>query len=120
MRIGELSRRTGASRRSLRYYEEQGLLESTRSASGQRHYSEEHVERVGLIRAFLAAGVSSTAIADMIPCMKRPSVDEARRAARTMARERARLTSAVESLRVSMNSLEDLMETNRRYLAEHS
>lgn len=119
MRIGELSRRTGASRRSLRYYEEQGLLESARSASDQRHYSEEHVERVRLIQAFLAAGVSSNAIADMIPCMRQPTVDEARRAAKTMARERARLASTVESLRRSMNSLEELMETNRRYLTEH-
>lgn len=39
MRVGELSRRTGASVRSLRYYEECGLLASERAASGQRHYS---------------------------------------------------------------------------------
>lgn len=31
MRIGELSKRTGVSPRSLRYYEEQGLLTSSRS-----------------------------------------------------------------------------------------
>jgi DNA-binding transcriptional MerR regulator len=34
MRIGELSRRTGVSQRSLRYYEEQGLLMPARLASG--------------------------------------------------------------------------------------
>ncbi|WP_344013572.1 MerR family DNA-binding transcriptional regulator [Nocardiopsis exhalans] len=43
MRIGELSRRTGASVRLLRYYEEQGLIGSTRSASGQRHFTEDAV-----------------------------------------------------------------------------
>lgn len=42
MRIGELSARTGASRRSLRYYEEQGRLVSSRSSSGQHHYEDNH------------------------------------------------------------------------------
>ncbi|MFI7132248.1 MerR family DNA-binding transcriptional regulator [Nonomuraea sp. NPDC050153] len=36
MRIGDLAKRTEASVRSLRYYEEQGMLSSQRSASGQR------------------------------------------------------------------------------------
>ncbi|NED82406.1 MerR family DNA-binding transcriptional regulator, partial [Streptomyces sp. SID11233] len=34
MKIGELARRTGASVRSLRYYEQQGLLDSTRTPGG--------------------------------------------------------------------------------------
>ena len=39
MQIGELSARTGASVRMLRYYEEQGLLEPrrTRSEIGRAH-----------------------------------------------------------------------------------
>lgn len=34
MRIGDLAARTGVGIRSLRYYEEQGLLTSTRSGGG--------------------------------------------------------------------------------------
>ncbi|MGH3121741.1 MAG: MerR family DNA-binding transcriptional regulator, partial [Streptosporangiaceae bacterium] len=34
MRIGELASKTGASVRSLRYYEQQGLLAAERSPSG--------------------------------------------------------------------------------------
>ena len=49
MRIGDLSAATGASARSLRYYEQQGLLASERSSGGQRHYPESAVERVTLI-----------------------------------------------------------------------
>lgn len=69
MRIGELAKETGASTRSLRYYEEQGLLTSERSASGQRHYPDTAVERVDLIKSLLEAGLSSTTISDVLPCI---------------------------------------------------
>ncbi|WP_319949524.1 MerR family transcriptional regulator [Streptomyces halobius] len=45
MRIGELAERTGASRRSIRYYEQQGLLESERTGKGRRVYGENAVNR---------------------------------------------------------------------------
>lgn len=56
MRIGELASRAGVSVRSVRYYEEQGLLTSVRSPSGQRHYTEDQVERVGFIQRMYTAG----------------------------------------------------------------
>ncbi|TVT44043.1 MerR family transcriptional regulator [Amycolatopsis rhizosphaerae] len=120
MRIGELSRRTGVSRRLLRYYEDQGLLVSARAASGQRHYNDDHVRRVELIRAFLAAGLSTRTIAEMVPCMAEPSTSKARRALVTMERERNRLSSAIDSLAVARAALDDLIDVNRNYLDEHS
>jgi DNA-binding transcriptional MerR regulator len=57
MRIGELSARTGASARMLRYYEEQGLLEPRRTQSGYRIYSEADVDRVARIRCMLSAAL---------------------------------------------------------------
>jgi DNA-binding transcriptional MerR regulator len=69
MRIGELSAATGASARSLRYYEEQGLLSSVRSTGGQRHYPDAAVERVGLIQSLLSAGLNSSTILDVLPCI---------------------------------------------------
>jgi DNA-binding transcriptional MerR regulator len=117
MRIGELSARTGVSHRSLRYYEDQGLLVSERSASGQRHYDERHVERVRLIQAFLAAGMSSGTIAEMVPCMDRPTRHRARRALAVMGRERARLSSAMDDLAAARSALDRLIETNHAYLA---
>jgi DNA-binding transcriptional MerR regulator len=117
MRIGELSARTGVSRRLLRYYEEQGLLVSSRSPSGQRHYDEEHVQRVRLIRAFLAAGMSSGTIAEVVPCMAEPSAPRARRAVAVMNRERARMASDIESLGAAMAALDDLIAGNREYLS---
>jgi DNA-binding transcriptional MerR regulator len=69
MRIGELATTTGVSVRALRYYEEQGLLTSERSGSGQRHYGEKAVDRVQLIQQLYAAGISSAAILEMLPCV---------------------------------------------------
>ncbi|WAL68624.1 MerR family transcriptional regulator [Amycolatopsis cynarae] len=120
MRIGELSRRTGVSRRLLRYYEDQGLLVSVRADSGQRHYSDDHVRRVELIRAFLAAGLSTRTIAEMVPCMAEPSTSKARRALVTMERERNRLSSAIDSLAVARAALDDLIAFNRNYLDEQT
>ncbi|GHE58614.1 MerR family transcriptional regulator [Streptomyces griseoaurantiacus] len=117
MRIGELAVRTGVSRRSLRYYEDQGLLVSARSPSGQRHYDEEHVRRVRLIRSFLAAGMSSGTIAEMVPCMAEPSRGRAERALVLMGDERERLCSALDGLAAARRELDRLIEVNRRYLA---
>ncbi len=57
MQIGELSARTGASVRMLRYYEEQGLLEPRRTRSGYREYAESDVDRVARIRRMLSAAL---------------------------------------------------------------
>lgn len=69
MRIGELATRTGVSVRALRYYEEQSLLVSERSTSGQRHYPESAVDRIRLIQQLYAAGLSSKTIVDLLPCV---------------------------------------------------
>ncbi|QTE28527.1 MerR family transcriptional regulator [Pengzhenrongella sicca] len=74
MRIGSLARATGASARSLRYYEEQGLLGSERSPGGQRQYNERAVERVGLIKSLLSAGLPSATISEVLPCISEPSI----------------------------------------------
>ncbi|MGW6796509.1 MerR family transcriptional regulator [Streptomyces chartreusis] len=69
MRIGELADQAGVSVRSLRYYEQQGLLHSNRTAGGQRTYEEGAVERVQLIQQLFAAGLPSHTIVDLLPCV---------------------------------------------------
>ncbi|MEU9883658.1 MerR family transcriptional regulator [Streptomyces phaeochromogenes] len=117
MRIGELSARTGASRRSLRYYEQQGLLVSARSPSGQRCYDDDHVQRVALVQSFLAAGMSSRTIAQMVPCMTEPNMDRAREALTAMNQERNRLSSTIDSLAAARAALDHLINANRNFLA---
>ena len=69
MRIGELAKRTGVSERSLRYYEEQGLLAPTRTPAGYRVYAETDVDVVRHVRMLLSAGLNTTFIREVLPCM---------------------------------------------------
>ncbi|MFE1886777.1 MerR family transcriptional regulator, partial [Streptomyces diastatochromogenes] len=56
MLIGELAARTGTTTRALRYYEEQGLLESARTSAGYRVYGPAAETRVHNVRDLLASG----------------------------------------------------------------
>ncbi|WP_093618029.1 MerR family transcriptional regulator [Streptomyces indicus] len=69
MKIGELSARTGVSVRLLRYYEEQGLLTSERTSGGHRVYDAQAPETVRRIRQFLAAGLSTRIIGEILSCV---------------------------------------------------
>ncbi len=62
MQIGELSRRSGASVRSLRHYEQQGLLSSERRVSGYRDYPANAVAIVQNIRSLLEIGMQTVAV----------------------------------------------------------
>ncbi|MGP2435942.1 MerR family transcriptional regulator [Streptomyces sp. JW3] len=68
MRISELARVTGVSTRSLRYYEEQGLLPARRLGNGYRDYDERAVQQVAFIQDLYRAGLSSEIIRDILPC----------------------------------------------------
>lgn len=72
MRIGELAAASGASARSLRYYEDQGLIRADRTPGGWRDYDYSVVERVILIQHLFAAGLSSRTIVEVLPCLEAP------------------------------------------------
>ncbi|MFB6787768.1 MerR family transcriptional regulator [Streptomyces olivaceus] len=67
MRIGEVAAKAGVSVRALRYYEQQGLLHSTRTPGGQRQYPEGAVERVAVIQRLYASGLSSRTVREVLP-----------------------------------------------------
>lgn len=112
MRIGDLAAATGASARSLRYYEEQGLLSSRRGPGGQRLYPESAVERVGLIRSLLTAGLNSRAIGDVLPCISDESIRTPWLSSRLQA-ELERVDSDIDSLRRTRELLAGLVERYR-------
>lgn len=56
MRIGALAQAAGTTTRTLRYYEQEGLLESARTPAGYRDYEPAAVRRVRNVRELLALG----------------------------------------------------------------
>ncbi|HEY4082782.1 MAG TPA: redox-sensitive transcriptional activator SoxR [Burkholderiaceae bacterium] len=56
--IGELARRSGVAASALRFYEEQGLIQSHRNAAGRRHYARGELRRVAFIGAAQNVGLS--------------------------------------------------------------
>jgi DNA-binding transcriptional MerR regulator len=109
MRIGELSVASGASARSLRYYEEQGLLASARSTGGQRHYPSTAVERVTLIQSLLAAGLNSATILDVLPCITQEAIRTPWLAAR-LRTELDRVEEQIASLHQTRDILAGLVK----------
>lgn len=68
MKIGELSRATKASTRSLRYYEELGLIRSERRANGYRDYDQATVATVTTIKSLIGLGFPTAVIAEVLAC----------------------------------------------------
>ncbi|MFF9687259.1 MerR family transcriptional regulator [Streptomyces sp. NPDC014623] len=113
MRIGELARRTGVSERSLRYYETQGLLAADRTPGGHRDYPEGAVDRVIRIQEFYAAGLCSSKIAELLPCVRDadggPSETATPRLVSDLAAERDRIDRKIDELRRSREVLDDVI-----------
>lgn len=68
MRIGELSRQTGASPRAIRYYEQTGLLRSERRSNGYREFDDTAIQIVTTIRTLFDLGFPSELVSRVLPC----------------------------------------------------
>lgn len=110
MRIGALSDLTGVSVRSLRYYEEHRLLRADRTATGQRVYEGDAVERVRLLRRLFGAGLTSATIASLLPCVDTPSESVTAESMAVMRREHRRLTEQIAELSTARDQLAYLID----------
>ncbi|MFC9297355.1 MerR family transcriptional regulator [Streptomyces sp. NPDC057011] len=121
MRIGELAARTGVSERSLRYYEQQGLLASDRTPGGHRDYPERAVDRVIRIQELYAAGLHSTKIAQILPCMRDedggPSVRATPALVAELTTERERIDRMIGDLLRSREVLDEVIDAAAGRLA---
>jgi len=118
MRIGALSARTGASVRSLRYYEQRGLLTSVRTAGAHRLYPETAVDRVHLLRRLFDAGLSSETIAALLPCVDAPAEEVTVQTLEVMRRERERISAQIEALLTTRDHLDVLLAAATGHLHE--
>ncbi|WP_219416579.1 MerR family transcriptional regulator [Pseudonocardia nigra] len=70
MRIGELGRRAGVSARTLRHYEELGLLRARRRANGYRDYDEADLRVVAEIRSLVGLGFALEETRPFVECLR--------------------------------------------------
>ena len=70
MQISELARKTGASARALRHYEERGLIIPERSSAGYRDYVQEDIIRVAQIKTMIDAGLNTASVKRYLDCAR--------------------------------------------------
>ncbi|WP_327418213.1 MerR family transcriptional regulator [Streptomyces sp. NBC_01233] len=123
MQIGEVAARTELSLRTIRHYEETGLVApSARSQGGFRLYTETDVQRLMVIRRMKPLGFSLDQMRDLLDATDRldddPGLDPGEREAllgRVREYEQA-ATEQVDKLRVQLARAEDFAETLRTRL----
>ena len=69
MEAKEAAGRLGITQRMLRHYEQEGLLDVSRTLNGYRSYSDADLRRASRIRDFIATGFSTREIRAMSACL---------------------------------------------------
>src|SRR3954467_2175088 len=115
MRIGDVAREVGTTTRTIRYYEEIGLLEGSgaRAAGAHREYSEADVERLREILRFKdLLGVSLDELRELM------AAEDARRAIRTEFRRTEDPRRRRRLLEEALGHLDRQLELVRRRAVE--
>lgn len=60
--VGELAARAGIKASAVRFYEDEGLIDATRTSGNQRRFSAGELRRVSVIKAAQAVGLTLTEI----------------------------------------------------------
>lgn len=135
LQIGQVAERTGVTQRTLRFYEEKGLLKPpTRMEGGFRLYSDEDIRRVDQIRRLQKLlGFNLAEIKEMVEAEEvkwqlradyRPQADLTERrqsitkALEVTERQHAVIRQKVEALRDMQAHLEEKLQTYQQWLAQ--
>lgn len=125
MQIGEVAARTELSLRTIRHYEETGLVvPSARSQGGFRLYTERDVERLMVIRRMKPLGFSLDemrellAATDALDTFAGLTGDERDALLETVRGFETRAAAKIEELRVQLSRAEDFAATLRSRLGD--
>ncbi|MEV8312363.1 MerR family transcriptional regulator [Streptomyces flavidovirens] len=122
MQIGEVAERTGLSLRTIRHYEEVGLvIPSARSKGGFRLYTDADVERLMVIRRMKPLDFSLEEMRDLLEIIDRiaatddPATGEERERLRERLDSYRKIADArCQTLRAQLMAAEDFAATLRR------
>jgi DNA-binding transcriptional MerR regulator len=115
MQIGDVASRVGLSLRTIRYYDEMGLVvPSERSAGGFRLYSEADVERLALIKTIRPLDFPLEQVRELLATIDALEADDGRDPERTaglldrLAMFQTAADSRIAALRAQVTGLESL------------
>ncbi|MEO3825436.1 MerR family transcriptional regulator [Actinomadura sp. B10D3] len=115
MRIGEAARVSGASARSLRYYEDAGLIVPGRRGNGYRDYCRSTIDRVLVIRSLLESGLPVRLIKDVLPHITEAEAGvPCTEFLREVQNHRDRLAARIAALSAQQAALDDYLREARR------
>jgi DNA-binding transcriptional MerR regulator len=121
MQIGEVAARVGLSLRTIRHYDQMGLVvPSERSVGGFRLYSEADVERLSFIKTLRPLDFTLEQMRDLLDTIDAVAADDGTDRDRTeqlrgrLAMYRAAADSRIEALRAQLFGLEKLSRDLRK------
>ena len=127
MQIGEVAERIGLSLRTIRYYEEVGLITpSARSQGGFRLYTEHDASRLQLVKDMKPLGFSLDEMRDLLGVLDRldgvaeasPSAAEQEALLERLAMFRVAAEARTDALRAQLRIAESFAGKLRRRLAK--
>ncbi|WP_291379368.1 heavy metal-responsive transcriptional regulator [Demequina sp.] len=110
MRIGELAQQTGLTTKTIRHYEQIGLMsEPERHTNGYRDYQDDAVERLRFIRDAQAAGLTLAEAGEIIG-MKAAGESTCGHTRELLARHLADVDAQIDRLLATRNELRAMAE----------
>jgi DNA-binding transcriptional MerR regulator len=113
MRIGELSRRSGVSARSLRYYEQHGLISAERGPNGYREYGDEVVPAARDLHLLFELGVDRELARSVLACSGDASPEVHRATHDQLAAVLAQMTRRIDELSTAREALAAIVDRTR-------
>ncbi|WP_333825287.1 redox-sensitive transcriptional activator SoxR [Pinisolibacter sp.] len=96
--VGQVARRAGVAVSTLHFYEEKGLIASSRSAGNQRRYPRDVLRRVAIIRVAQDLGFSLAEIAALLTPFPPGSAPDARAVRDMVAGWKAAIQARIDGL----------------------
>ncbi|AXK51944.1 MerR family transcriptional regulator [Pseudomonas protegens] len=97
MKIGEIEARSGASRHTLRYYEQIGLISSQRRTNNYRVYTAQTLQDLDFIQRAQSMGFSLGEIGEILDAQRNKQIDCAE-GAKLIEKKMAEITQKIANL----------------------
>lgn len=118
LKIGQVAEMAGTTLRTIRFYEEEGLLvPASRSAGGYRLYTEDQVERLRLLMQMKPLGFSvdeKRKLLDAVDRLHAPNGADTETARETVREFTQRTTASIAALREQLEHAESFHELLRK------